>query len=59
MADSPAEKVQHLTTATRGKRRANANGLLEGKNGQDTAAIGQVLRSIRQILPDTAPESLA
>lgn len=30
-----------------------------GKYGQDTAAMGQVLRSIRQILPDTAPESLA
>jgi hypothetical protein len=59
MADSPAEKVQHPTTASGGKRHAKAKGLTTSKYGQDIAAIGQVLRSKRQILPDAASESLA
>jgi hypothetical protein len=33
--------------------------LRAGEYEQDTALIGQVLRGIRQILPDTSPESLA
>jgi hypothetical protein len=59
MADSPAEKVQHLTNMLRGKRHASGKALPLGKSRPDTAAIGQVLRSLRQLLPHAGPESLA
>jgi len=60
MANSPAEKVQYLTS---GSKKASAMpaqiAVSDGESGAESAVTGQVLRSSRQFLPHNAGKYLA
>jgi uncharacterized lipoprotein YbaY len=60
MANSPAEKVQYLTSGSREASAMPAQiAVSAGESRAESAVTGQVLRSSRQFLPHNAGKYLA